>query len=94
MSTSRMTRKGQVTIPKEIRDGLGLVEGDRVFFVTRGEEIVLRVLRGTILDLRGSVKPSKRPENFHRLPSCGRHRRPAKRSVHDSVTSISGAISS
>lgn len=72
MSTSTITRKGQVTIPKKIRDGLGLVEGDRVFFVTRGEEIVLRVLRGNILDLRGSVKPSKRPENFEKTRAAVR----------------------
>jgi len=64
MSTSTMTRKGQVTIPKEIRDALGLTEGDRVFFVRRGDEIVLKVLRGNILDLRGSVRARKRPENF------------------------------
>lgn len=67
MSTSTMTRKGQVTIPKEIRDKLGLTEGDRVFFVPRGDEIVLKVLRGNILDLRGSVRPKKRPEDFDRV---------------------------
>lgn len=55
MSTSTITRKGQVTIPKEIRDSLALKEGDRVFFVQRGEEVILKVLRGTILDLKGSV---------------------------------------
>ncbi len=67
MSTSTITRKGQVTIPKEIRDALGLAEGDRVFFVRRGEEIVLKVLRGNILELRGSVKASKRPESFEKI---------------------------
>ena len=55
MSTSTITRKGQVTIPKEIRDSLGIREGDRVFFVQRGDEVVLKVLQGTILDLKGSV---------------------------------------
>ena len=55
MTTSTLTRKGQVTIPKEIRDSLGIKEGDRVFFVQRGNEVVLKVLQGTILDLKGSV---------------------------------------
>jgi len=55
MTTSTLTRKGQVTIPKEIRDSLGIKEGDRVFFVRRGNEVVLKVLQGTILDLKGSV---------------------------------------
>jgi AbrB family looped-hinge helix DNA binding protein len=67
MATSTITQKGQVTIPKEIRDGFGLTEGDRVFFVRRGDEIVLKVLRGNILDLRGSVKASQRPENLEEV---------------------------
>ncbi len=64
MPTSTLTRKGQVTIPKEIRDELGLTEGDRVFFVRPGDEIVLKVLRGNVLELRGSVRPTKRPEDL------------------------------
>jgi AbrB family looped-hinge helix DNA binding protein len=67
MSTSTITRKGQVTIPKQIRDSLGLSEGERVFFVRRGEEIVLKVLRGNILELKGSVEPSTRPEDLERV---------------------------
>ncbi|TDI41915.1 MAG: AbrB/MazE/SpoVT family DNA-binding domain-containing protein [Acidobacteria bacterium] len=67
MSTSTITRKGQVTIPKEIRDALDLTEGQRVLFVRRGDEVVLKVIRGNILALRGSVKPSKRPENFEKV---------------------------
>jgi antitoxin PrlF len=32
VETSRMTSKGQVTVPKNIREALGLSEGDRVAF--------------------------------------------------------------
>jgi len=32
MATSTVTSKGQVTIPKEIRERLGLREGDRLIF--------------------------------------------------------------
>ena len=64
MSESVITRKGQVTIPKDIRDHLKAQEGERVLFVLRGNEVVLKVVRGSILDLRGSVKPVKRPEDF------------------------------
>ena len=62
MSTSTITRKGQVTIPKEIRESLGIQEGDRVFFVQRGDEVVLKVLQGTILDLKGSVSSTGRQD--------------------------------
>jgi len=64
MSTSTLTRKGQVTIPKPIRDRLKVKEGEKVFFVMRGGEVVLKVLRGSILDLKGSVKASAHPEDF------------------------------
>ena len=63
MSESVITRKGQVTIPKEIRNHLKAKEGERVVFVLRGDDVVLKVVRGNILDLKGSIKPTMRPEN-------------------------------
>ena len=36
-----VTKKGQVTIPKKIRDRLGLKEGEKVSFEVRGGEAVL-----------------------------------------------------
>lgn len=36
-------------------------------FVMRGDEIVLKVVKGTVLDLRGSVQPSARPEDFEKI---------------------------
>jgi AbrB family looped-hinge helix DNA binding protein len=59
MLESTITRKGQVTIPKAIRDRLGVREGEKVLFVMRGDDVVLKVVKGTILDLRGSVQPSE-----------------------------------
>lgn len=67
MLESTMTRKGQVTIPKAIRDRLGVKEGEKVLFVMRDEEVVLKVVKGTILDLRGSVRPSTSPEDFEKI---------------------------
>jgi AbrB family looped-hinge helix DNA binding protein len=61
---SVITRKGQVTIPKEIRDHLKAKEGEKVAFVMRGDDVILRMMRGNILDLKGTVKPLKRPQNF------------------------------
>jgi AbrB family looped-hinge helix DNA binding protein len=67
MLDSVITRKGQVTIPKPIRDQLGLEEGEKVMFIRRGDEVLLKVLRGTVLDLKGSVNPSSRPEDFAKI---------------------------
>lgn len=42
----RLTDKGQVTIPKHVREGMGLRPGDEVEFVAEGGGFVLRkVLR-------------------------------------------------
>lgn len=37
----RVTSKGQVTIPKEIRDHLGIGPGSEVDFVERGDAVLL-----------------------------------------------------
>jgi AbrB family looped-hinge helix DNA binding protein len=37
MSEARMTSKGQITIPKDIRDRLGLKQGDRVRFIVEDD---------------------------------------------------------
>ncbi len=42
VSVGSITTKGQITIPKEIREALGLREGDRVVFILEGERAVIR----------------------------------------------------
>ena len=55
MPKSTVTSKGQITLPKEIRDHLGLETGDRVSFEIRdgavyveAETIDVRTLRGVV----------------------------------------------
>lgn len=38
---ARMTSKGQITVPKAVRDALGLEEGDEVVFRVEGDRAVL-----------------------------------------------------
>jgi len=49
-----VTSKGQVTIPKAIRDLLHIQPNDRVAFVVEGDRVVVRPVR-TLKDLRGAV---------------------------------------
>lgn len=61
MTTAIVTSKGQITIPKPVRDGLGVETGDRVEFVEleRGVYSVVAATRD-IRDLKGVVpKPAK-----------------------------------
>lgn len=49
-----LTRKGQVTIPKQVREALGLKDGDTVVFELRDREAVIRKIeRKSILEVGG-----------------------------------------
>jgi AbrB family looped-hinge helix DNA binding protein len=43
--SSTISSKGQVTVPQEIRNRLGLATGDRVDFVIEGDRTVIRPSR-------------------------------------------------
>jgi AbrB family looped-hinge helix DNA binding protein len=63
MLISRIRRRGRITLPGLIRSWLRLQEGDRVAFVRRGNEVVLRPLTHTLLEMRGSVVPASGPHD-------------------------------
>ena len=48
MPSSRMSSKGQVTIPQVVRERLGLRAGDRVDFVEEGGEIRIKPLKENV----------------------------------------------
>lgn len=67
---SVMTRKGQVTVPADIRRVLGLKEGDKVAFTlrdTQEREVSLRPVRSVAELTYGAVSPRQRPEDFQEL---------------------------
>jgi antitoxin PrlF len=53
-AASRLTTKGQITIPKAVREALGLAEGDAVIFRVEGNRAVL-ARTPDLLDLAGAV---------------------------------------
>ena len=42
MELAKVTTKGQITIPKAIRDKLELKEGSKIIFLQKGEDIVIK----------------------------------------------------
>ena len=51
---ARVTSKGQVTVPKAVRDALGIAEGDHLLFRVEGDRAVMAKTRD-FLDLAGTV---------------------------------------
>jgi AbrB family looped-hinge helix DNA binding protein len=63
MNVGTVGRRGQLTVPREIRRWLNLQKGDRIAFLRRGDEVVLQPLKDTLLDLRGTV-PVEESQDF------------------------------
>jgi len=61
MSLTRMTRKGQITLPKDVRERLGIEQSDYVVVVVDGDKAILSPVReGKLADLKGKL-PVNRP---------------------------------
>lgn len=58
-----LTSKGQTTIPKEIRDGLGMKSGDRMTFTLMPDgTVIMRVKSGSVNELAGRLhKKGRKP---------------------------------
>jgi AbrB family looped-hinge helix DNA binding protein len=57
MITATLTSKGQITIPKEIRDKFNLKAGQRIEFrVTNDGQIILRPRTWDVMSLKGILK--------------------------------------
>lgn len=85
MSIATVTTKGQVTIPKPVREALRLVAGDRVEFVDVGNgRFELVAVTRDVSELRGMLGPAGTPvstEDMERAVAegvTGRYRRSAK----------------
>jgi AbrB family looped-hinge helix DNA binding protein len=64
-----LTSKGQTTIPKEIRDSLGIKPGDRMTFTLMPDgTVVMRVKRKSVMDLAGFLhKKGRKPVSIAQM---------------------------
>jgi antitoxin PrlF len=69
MSLATVTSKGQVTIPKNIRESLRLHAGDKVeFIVTESREALLRPITRKVDEVFGRLhKPGRKPVSVEKM---------------------------
>ncbi len=65
-----ITSKGQATIPKAVRDHLGLKSGDRVKFFIHPDGSVVLLPKLPASSLRGLVKPLNRPVSLDEMTAA------------------------
>ncbi len=56
MLVTRVGRRGQIVLPKEVRMKVKVAEGDRIAFVIDGEQVVIKPFTHSLLDLRGRIR--------------------------------------
>ena len=61
MATSTLTSKGQITIPVQVREALGIDAGDRIEFVELGDgQFAIMAATASVRNLKGLIdKPAK-----------------------------------
>ncbi len=64
---TRVTQKGQVTIPAAVRKYLGLKPGDSVRFELAGDMVSLKRARSKLMQGFGAVSPRNKPENWKQV---------------------------
>lgn len=87
MASAKITSKGQITIPQEVRRAMGVSEGDRVEFVTDDEGgFALKAASSPIKALKGIIPLRRGPATLDEMREAiiagatrGRKRRASKK---------------
>jgi antitoxin PrlF len=68
MPSASLTSKGQVTIPKPIREVLKVKTGDRLDFAVEEGRVILRAGTGDLRSLRGLLhRPAQKPVSLQAM---------------------------
>lgn len=67
VSSSVLTKKFQITLPKKIREILGVKSGERIGFIVEGNEVKIVPLKSKLEENFGKLKAVSKPENFKEI---------------------------
>jgi len=71
MPSASLTSKGQLTVPKAIRDLLKLKAGDRLDFRVEGDRVVLHPGTRDVRSLRGLLhRPGRKPVSLRQMDAA------------------------
>jgi len=66
MNIGKLSKKGQIVIPKEIRDKFGIKPGDAVIFKIQGEKVILEKIQEKMSDILINSEPIEKSLDFQR----------------------------
>jgi AbrB family looped-hinge helix DNA binding protein len=80
--STRVGRRGQIVLPKEVRQKIQVTEGDQIAFVIDGEQVLIQPITHSLLDLRGRVSVSGK-QDFDAIRKQVKAKRAQKRGNRD-----------
>jgi antitoxin PrlF len=75
MERARITYKGQVTIPKKVREALSIKEGESVMFQIEGDHAVLKPIKNSLQNFYGIFPATRSYENMEAVRKKVRRKR-------------------
>ena len=66
MNIGKISKKGQIVIPKEIRDKFGIKPGDVIIFRIKNDKIILEKIKDKLSDILKNSKPIEKSLDFQK----------------------------
>jgi AbrB family looped-hinge helix DNA binding protein len=67
MASATLTSKGQITLPKSVRERLGLEAGDRIEFIESDQGFLVVPTTRDIRSLKGIIPKPKKPVTLEEM---------------------------
>jgi len=66
MNVGKMSKKGQIVIPKEIREKFGIKPGDAVIFKIQGNKVIIEKIQEKMSEILINSKPIEKSLDFQK----------------------------
>ncbi len=66
MNVGKISKKGQVIIPKEIREKFGIKPGDALIFKIQGNKVIIEKIQEKMSEILKNSKPIENSLNYQR----------------------------